>query len=148
MTRDAGANICIFCHSDAVAGEGVAEKLLEEARNLTAQGRRWGVLWTHYDVLAAFNVVAFENIGGWDTILPQYYSDVDAYRRLLLAGWECIDTGLPVEHKASSTINSDSRLRFLNSVTFPMYGDYYRKKWGGTPGDETFNTPFGVKYYG
>lgn len=85
---------------------------------------------------------AFEAIGGWDTNLPWYYSDNDAYRRLKLAGWECIDTGLKVEHKASSTINSDSELNFLNSITFPLYGAYYARKWGGSPGNEIYTTPF------
>ena len=61
-----------------------------------------------------------------------------------LAGFEIIETGLEVTHhnEASSTIKSDAKRAFLNSVTFPLYAEYYRQKWGGDPGSEQFIQPF------
>jgi hypothetical protein len=55
-------------------------------------------------------------IGEWDTVLPQYFSDCDYYRRVQLAGFELIETGLPVIHvdKGSNTLRSDPRREFLN----------------------------------
>lgn len=140
VTRQAKAKICIFMHSDAEAGEGTVMALISEARK--REGTKWGVIWTNYDALAAFNPDAFEDIGGWDEVLPQYFSDVDTYRRLKLAGWECIDTGLPVKHTASSTINADEFLKFRNSITFPLYQAYYHRKWGGASGHEIYIKPF------
>lgn len=142
LTRRARSRICIFMHSDAEAGIGSTSALVTEARKLVEAKKKWGVLFTYYDTLAAFNPEAFEDIGGWDTNLPWYFSDNDSYRRLRLAGWECIETGLPVKHEPSSTINSDDNLKFLNSVTFPLYESYYRRKWGGTPGNEIYAVPF------
>lgn len=144
MTKNTGPgrNICLFMHSDAEAAPGVCLNLLEEARRLTAEKKRWGVLWTAYDALAAFNVEAFDDIGGWDTNIPWYASDDDAYHRLRLAGWDCIDTGLEVKHEPSQTIKSDANLNFINSITFPLTLKYYEEKWGGRPGDEKFLTPF------
>ena len=142
LAKERGASICVWMHSDAEAEPGVVMELITRARQYMAEGRKWGVLWTAYDALSAMNVEAFEDIGGWDVILTQYYSDNDAYYRLKLSGWECIDTGLKVKHTPSSTINSDPLLHFLNGVTFPLYGYYYQQKFGGEPGHEKYNIPF------
>ena len=85
---------------------------------------------------------ASKEVAEWDANLPWYFSDCDYYRRMRLAGWETQDSGLPVEDSPSQTINADPELAFLNSVTFPLYREYYRKKWGGDNGTETFDRPF------
>jgi hypothetical protein len=137
-------NFCIFMHSDAVIPDGACEKLLDLAREVDGEGRRWGVIFTHYDVLCAINPKAYESIGGYDTNFSQYFSDNDYFRRMELGGWEKIDSGIEVGHVGSQTINSDPYLRHVNGVTFPLYQEYYRQKWGGSPGHEIFIHPFGV----
>lgn len=132
-------DVMCFMHSDACAGKGTFEKLLALA---DPNRRHWGVIFTHYDALAAFNIEAMRDVGDWDVNLPWYYSDNDMYRRMRLAGWQTEDSGLPVEHTPSQTIKSDPELAFLNSVMFPLYGQYYRQRWGGDPGHESFTTPF------
>jgi hypothetical protein len=132
----------LFMHNDAQAGEGTVKKLVELAEQYTGEGRRWGVLWTAYDALAAFNTAALQAVGGWDQNLPWYFSDNDVYLRLKLAGYECIDTHLPVEHTPSQTMNSDPEIMFMNGILFPMWEHYYIRKWGGKPGKECFLTPF------
>ena len=132
-------DVFLFMHNDASTDSATIEKLLKLAD--TKRGH-WGVIFTHYDALAAFNMEAMREVGEWDTNLPQYFADNDYYRRVRLAGWETEDTGLPVEHKASSTINADAERAFLNGVTFPLYEEYYKRKWGGKPGQECFITPF------
>lgn len=134
----------LFMHNDAEAAEGTPEALLREVERAEAAGRNWGVAFTNYDTLAAIRLKAANRIGPWDTNLPQYFADNDYYRRLRLAGWEAIETKLPVLHHndASSTIKSDPRRNFLNGVTFPLYAEYYRRKWGGEPGGEKFTQPF------
>lgn len=121
-------DILIIMHSDAEAVGDTAQRLLDLA---WLQAGKWGVLFTNYDALAAFNMKAVAEVGEWDTNLPQYFSDNDYYRRMRLAGWECRDTGLPVKHEASSTIKADPKLAFINRVTFNLYREYYRAKWGG-----------------
>jgi hypothetical protein len=145
MTRQLGAHICIWMHNDAEAGEGVCAGLLEEARRLTAESRKWAVLWTFYDTLSALNTLATDDVGEWDTNLPQYFCDDDYYRRVRLAGWECIDTGLTnVKHAGSATINNDPWLKTINDATFHLYRGYYIRKWGGESGHEQYRTPFNL----
>src|SRR5262249_22156848 len=109
-----------------------------------ASEQRWGMVFTHYDTLAAFSMEMTRVVGQWDTTLPQYFADGDYYQRVRCAGYEIINTGLPVTHhnSGSNTFKSDPQRRFLNSVTFPLYERYYAAKWGGLPGHETYSWPF------
>lgn len=138
----AGKKFTLHMHSDAIIPDGAIERLLEAARLVDSQGRKWGVIYTFYDILAIYNPAAYLDIGGYDTTLPAYFSDNDWYYRLDLAGYERIDTGIEVGHVGSATINSDPDLKRLNGVTFPLYRQYYVAKWGGEPGKELFTTPF------
>ncbi|MDT7604174.1 MAG: hypothetical protein QOF61_2171, partial [Acidobacteriota bacterium] len=147
LQREAARRDCdalLFMHNDAEASEGTPEKLLSVIAEAHAARRRWGAVFTHYDTFAAFNLEATRVVGEWDAALPQYFSDNDYYRRVRLAGYEIIDTGLPVMHHngASSTVKSEPSRSFLNGVTFPLYGSYYAAKWGGSPGVERFDWAF------
>ena len=135
-------DVLIVMHNDGEAEPGTPEKLLLVVENAIKQGRRWGVAFTNYDVLAAFHMPAVQKVGAWDTNLPQYFSDNDYYRRMRLTGYETLETYLGVRHNASSTIKSDPQRLFVNSITFPLFAEYYRKKWGGDPRRETYETPF------
>ncbi len=145
-----GSRVCLTMHNDAEAAPRTAEELLQKAREADDTGRPWGAIFTHYDTLVVFNMTAVGDTGGWDTVLPQYFADNDYYRRLRLAGWETLESGLPVEHHngASSTIKADPWRNHLNGVTFPLYEKYYAMKWGGPAGSERFETPFGLPKQG
>jgi len=137
----------IFMHSDAEAGEGTVQKLIELAQSLTNEGRKWGLIMTNYDALAAFNTAAFREVGGWDTELSWYHSDTDMYRRLELAGYELVKSNLPVKHEASQTLNSDQAIKRNVDLMFPCRVAYYKAKWGGDAGSETYSVPFDGKAY-
>jgi len=144
LASERSCDCLLFMHNDAEAGAGTPKRLLAIIEEAIASGQRWGVAFTHYDTLAAFSMAMVHAVGPWDTTLPHYFADNDYYRRVRLAGYEIINTGLEVTHHndASSTIKSDPRLTFLNSVMFPLYGHYYTTKWGGPPGNETYDWPF------
>lgn len=142
-TKDKGAKICIWMHADAEAQENSCSKLLESCRKLVNSGRKWGYVFTNYDSLCAMNPSMMDDVGEWDTFFQQYYCDNDHQRRARISGYEMIDSGLPVIHHGSQTLRSDPKRIFMNSITFPLYGSYYAAKWGGSPGNETFNVPFG-----
>lgn len=145
-----GKTFCVHMHNDAVIPEGTCEKLLEYVRNIHhhPHHQRWGVIYTLHDILCVYNPKVYEDIGGYDTTFPAYFSDNDYFRRMDLAGWERIVSGIEVGHgvngQGSQTINSDPYLRHVNQITFPLYRAYYRAKWGGDPGNEQFIHPFGV----
>jgi hypothetical protein len=146
MLQDAkrrGCKFYLFLHSDGEVQSGFALKMVELAR---AQTGNWGIIFSLYDVFAAYNVGnLLEKVGLWDNNLPWYFADNDYYRRVRLAGLEVIEAGgEDVTHVGSSTINSDLYLRHVNGVTFPLYGEYYRQRWGGDPGKEIYTAPFGM----
>jgi hypothetical protein len=137
-----GAQFVIWIHNDAASVDGGHLRLLDFVRRITAAGRKWGTVFTSYDALAAVNLAAIEDVGGYDTAFPKYGCDCDLYHRFTLAGWECINTGIVTNHVGSQTILSDTKLRFVNGIIHPHSMDYYRNKWGGNPGEEKFAAPF------
>lgn len=141
-TARKGKKFCLHMHSDSIVPSGAIDSLLTKAREIDNAGRKWGVIYSFYDIMAIYNPAAAIDIGGYDTNFSAYFSDNDWYRRLDLAGWERINTGIEVGHVGSQTINSDKRLQFLNEQTFPLYSHYYSIKHGGEPGHEKFSVPF------
>ncbi len=137
----------ITMHNDALADGGTPEQLLALIQQLFEIKRNWGVVFTHYDALCAFNTEAVRTVGQWDTILPQYFADNDYYRRVRMKGYETVDSGLTVFHQneGSNTIKADLLLRISNSITFNLYKQYYAWKWGGEPGREQYTVPFNIK---
>ena len=102
-------------------------------------------VWTS----VAMNRAVVEKIGLFDTwsFYPLYFDDTDYARRCFLAGvpveegdW-CLegDDDWPV----SLTIRSDPALSMANNRTWQLNQDAYVAKWGGLPGRETFDTPWG-----
>jgi GT2 family glycosyltransferase len=136
----------LFMHDDAEAGRDTPARLVAIVGEAVTSGRRWGVAFTRYDCLAALSTRMIRDVGEWDTVLPQYFSDCDYYRRVRLAGFDVIETGLPVVHidHGSNTARSDPRREFLNRITLPLYAMYYARKWGGQPGHERFDLPFNL----
>lgn len=139
-----GCDVMFYMHNDAEAGEGTVERLLELAAQYIRVNRKWAVLFTSYDALCCYNMACVRDVGPWDArLFPfPYYGDNDWHRRVQLAGWELIDTGLPCAHFGSHSLKINPQYKFLNQITFDNQCDIYKKKWGGHPGQETFTKPF------
>src|SRR5271155_5564454 len=92
----------------------------------------------------AINPIAIEKLGCFDeNIFPAYCEDQDFARRAGLSGLHeenCPDTKLV--HLGSNTVLSDPVLGRQNLVTHRLNRAYYRRKWGGDGGNETYNYPF------
>jgi len=73
---------------------------------------------------------------------PAYFEDNDYDRRCQLAGVPLHGLPAGLLHRVSSTINNNVVYRTENSRTFPYNAAYYRQKWGGTPRQEQYDTPF------
>ena len=139
-----GKKYCIHMHSDSIVPEGAIPELLKQTREIDASGKKWGVVYAHYDILCIYNAAVCEEIGGFDTLFRDYYSDNDFYHRMELAGFERFNaTGITVGHHGSQTVNSDPFLKFLTAnITFPLARQLYVAKWGGEPDKEAFLEPF------
>ena len=52
---------------------------------------RWAIRFFAYDHLALVNPVAYEDVGGWDTMIPYYVTDCDMHSRLTMRDWSMKD---------------------------------------------------------
>ncbi len=130
-------------HSDALASEDVIRQMLARAEELSREGKRWGVMFSNYDVLCLQNTQMLKGFA-WDTNLPLYYTDVDFYYRLKLAGIDIVETRLPVTHQegGSASVVADAAIcSFVNS-NWSRWRDYYMRKWGGDRDHEHYTVPF------
>lgn len=142
VALDQGADSVFYMHNDAEAHPGTPEAFLGVLKELKNSGRKWGLALTNFDALAAYNMEAVRAAGSWDTVFSSYFADIDYHRRLRLAGYDEVFTGLPVDHHGSSTRKSDARYNFIIDTTWPLYERYYELKWGGKMAEETYRTPF------
>lgn len=139
-------DVMFLMHNDAFAKPGAAKKMLEFTENAFNTDPKWGMVFSHYDVLCAFNMKAVHEVGVWDTMYFQYRADVDYYHGLKKAGWHELNSGLNDEiiHHGSTSIKSDPlfnhRTQFRNRRDFDS--QYYNFKWGGPPGAEKYQKPF------
>ncbi len=90
-----------------------------------------------------------EKIGYFDlNYWPAYSEDQDQMYRIQLAGapWADVPDVRAIHGEpplwGSSTVWSDPELRKRFAITQRNVGEFYRQKWGGPPGKETFTHPF------
>lgn len=75
---------------------------------------------------------------------PAYFEDNDYFYRMRLAGmgWKAIPTD--ILHYSSSTLEMYTpEQKEAHHGQFNANHSYFRQKWGGSPGYETYTTPFG-----
>jgi hypothetical protein len=51
----------------------------------------WGMRFFAYDHLTLVNPAAWEDVGGWDTLIPYYLTDCDMHSRLSMRKWSIAD---------------------------------------------------------
>jgi GT2 family glycosyltransferase len=73
---------------------------------------------------------------------PCYFEDNDIHHRLRLSGFEALSYA-PYYHYGSQTIATDRERKFFIAERYGVVEAYYTRKWGGGPGRETFQKPFG-----
>lgn len=81
-----------------------------------------------------------------ENFYPIYLEDTDYCRRSLKNGLQERVRLLHLEdvvysHSFANAVRND-RLRMLYENNAARMGDYYERKWGGSPGEETFPFPF------
>lgn len=83
---------------------------------------------------------------GWfdENFRPAYFEDNDYHYRIHLGGFKTANMAFaPMYHVGSQTQhNSMNKAPVVTGPMFDANRQYYRSKWGGTPGEEKFKTPF------
>ena len=142
-------DVMFWAHNDCFAHPGAAASFFKATEDLYAADQSWGVHFSLYDVLCAFNMRAVRAVGYWDPMFFQYTADNDYYHRLRHAGyreaqWAEGRTGRTIEHRGSMTVRSDKlfshRTQWRERTRFDKL--YYQMKWGGLVGQEKFQKPF------
>lgn len=146
-----------FMHNDGEVHDNTDIELVNYADTSTDN---WGVIFTNYDVLCAFNTNACKNIGYWgDDQWPEqqtgYLLDNDYYRRVRSSGYIIKElygreiTYVPAEkvggvsHVGSNTIKDKLEHTVWVSQMRQVY-DHYIKKWGGEAGQEKYIHPYDI----
>lgn len=148
-----GADVVMIANDDGLPAPGDVQRLAEAA---VANRDKYLIGGAGFDVrgmehranmqftICAINPIAIKTIGYFDqNFFPIYWEDVDWYRRAALAGLEMMaipDTCLI--HMGSKSVHSNSALMQQNYETFSRNHAYYRLKWGGDVGAETYTIPF------
>lgn len=135
-----------FIHNDAETNK--TKEFVEIVKEVFTSQPNVGIIFTQYDTLCAFRTEAVIDTGWWDVAFTQYFADNDYYRRLKLAKWKVYESNIPVTHHASITIKTNIMYGTRNRYLFPMFEEYYIKKWGGKPHNERYYIPFNdTKYF-
>ncbi|KAK3401464.1 hypothetical protein B0T20DRAFT_401824 [Sordaria brevicollis] len=107
----------------------LALRALKEARE---NDPRWGIRFFSYDHLALVNPEAYEDVGGWDTMIPYYVTDCDMHARLTMRKWSLKDARAGAIFDVSSTLDDLSVLYRVDGIK-PSFTDPNppppKKKW-------------------
>lgn len=90
------------------------------------------------------NRKTWDKIGGFDEgFAPCYFEDNDYHHRIKLADMKaiCLPTAM-FYHYGSRTQNEALDKPICPGSAFEANRGYYKSKWGGVPGRETFSKPF------
>lgn len=95
--------------------------------------------------LFAMDRATVQHVGWFDeNFFPAYCEDYDYWYRCTLSGIRITHVQVALEHRQSSSLeclDAAQQVRFHTRVK--ENHRYYRRKWGGPPGKELFQTPFG-----
>lgn len=127
-----------FMHNDGEILDDTANRLIQKADELINNNSKWGVIFTEYDVLCAFNTSCVETIGEWgDDNWPiqksGYYLDVDYYHRMLKYEFSHVQIKHNVLHTIGNTIKGDENERSLWESERRAVQDHFKNKWGWLP---------------
>lgn len=145
LAGERDCDVVMFMHNDVEAHPNTPERFLKTVEHLLHDGSKWGIATTSdYLSLFAQNMKMVREIGLWDTVFPDMYSDSDYLYRAHIAGYEFIDTELPITHHngGSNTIKSDFKLWNLTALYAPLWLEYYKSKWGGELLGENYSVPY------
>lgn len=146
IARKNNADVLIMMHSDIeVTNKNKLKEFLEFTESKFKDKQiNWGVIFSTYDSLAAFNMDTCDVIGSWDQNITHYPIDVDYYHRMRKYGFQIFNFGGDwVKHYPSATIRKNLMMDHVNLIhTNHCNNIYYEKKWGGGKDREQFFFPF------
>ncbi len=140
-----GSPYWVLCNDDVVfARDGLAR--LEE--HVVTRIDREAAMFAYGFSCFAVTALGIQTVGFFDeNFWPAYLEDVDWFRRATLLGIpssliSAVADDHGIDGQGSSTIRFQPDLAQALGLTHVHAANYYRKKWGGDPGNEVFDLPF------
>ncbi|KAK6844122.1 hypothetical protein PG995_014232 [Apiospora arundinis] len=101
---------------------GGKKKGQQHSKTPTPPPPRWATRFFAYDHLTLQNPRALEAIGGWDTFIPYYMTDCDAYSRFAMDGWsaETANAGIITD---TASVFDDLRALYRDPNVVPRVTD-------------------------
>lgn len=127
-------------HAIILNDDVVLKSTEEEICKYVSENKFDFLLWCGFSSFL-FPKQTFESIGDFDEkFYPAYFEDNDYIRRLIVAKKNIIhhDVLEFIEVEKSGSIKKNPSLNHL----FETNRQYYHEKWGGSPWNETYLTPF------
>lgn len=95
------------------------------------------------------NKKSYLDVGLFDPqIYPAYFEDNDYHRRIMLVGLKAQKNKCnSYWHYGSRCLKGDPLVTDWLQYCFLLNQNYYHKKWGGFPGEETYTIPFNGEQY-
>ncbi|KAL2261110.1 hypothetical protein VTK26DRAFT_4698 [Humicola hyalothermophila] len=100
----------------------VYELALTALRAARGSGPRWGARFFAYDHLALVNPAAYEDVGGWDTLVPYYMTDCDMHSRLMMRNWNIEDASAGIITDVAAALD-DLRVLYRVDGVEPTWTD-------------------------
>lgn len=144
IAHHAGQADLIISNDDIVFAPDTTQRMLEVAERdpragivSPIEGQRFCLFWLRRQ--------AYADVGPFDeSFWPAYFEDNDYHRRLTLAGWSSPVALSAVEHAHSATMrDANAQAIELHHARFRACARRYTRKWGGMPGVETLERPYG-----
>ncbi|KAK3306139.1 uncharacterized protein B0T15DRAFT_397320 [Chaetomium strumarium] len=126
----------------------IYELALAALRDARASGKKWAIRFFAYDHLALVNPEGYEDVGGWDTMIPYYMTDCDMHTRLTMRGWGQEEAKAGIITDVAATLEDLSALYRVEGVEVrftdpnpppPKKGEEkskIRKRWWSQPSSE------------
>lgn len=153
VSQRAGAEVCLIANDDAFCADGDVVRLADaalkrpDAALVTGRGTEARTGETRKDMrwsLCAVPDAGLRQVGALDeNFTPIYFEDTDWERRARLLGlpFVCLDS-TDITHAGSQSRFAVPADHAHHDRTYPLNEAYYRRKWGGAPGMETYPAPF------
>ena len=89
-----------------------------------------------------------QKVGFFDEdFFPAYFEDNDYHYRMKLVNLKAVKINMALYfHYGSRTITENLEIREKSNLGYIPNRDYYRRKWGGVPGNEIYKIPFGGRF--
>jgi hypothetical protein len=88
----------------------------DKNKSKTNTENKWAMRFFAYDHLTLVNPAAYEDVGGWDTLIPYYMTDCDMYTRLAMRGWNVEDAKAGIITDVASALADLSALYRVEGV--------------------------------